>query len=156
MTIETAKLFRCILVAYDGTEAASHIVGTAMKLAVNLNTHLVVLGVVPPLSADAAAEGWGLDRELKFRPHLQAEMSRIHAEAEALSLQVATEIVDGHPDQTIEDRARQDDVDLLVVGHRAMSRVRHWFEGKSTAEGLVSSAQTAVLVIPEPDEADAS
>lgn len=57
------------------------------------------------------------------------------------------------PDGTIEQRARSADIDLVVVGHRTLTRVHRWFEGKSTAEGLVSSAQTSVLVIPELEDA---
>jgi nucleotide-binding universal stress UspA family protein len=146
----SGKLFRSILVAYDGTPAASIIVDTAMSLAQNVGAKLIVLGIVPPLSAEASAEGWGLEKEQNFRPHLESEMSRLTAEANKLAVEINTEIVSGNPDETIEQRARVEDVDLVVVGHRTITRVRRWFEGKSTAEGLVSSAKTNVLVIPEP------
>jgi nucleotide-binding universal stress UspA family protein len=149
----SGKLFRSILVAYDGTPAASRIVDTAMSLAQNVGAKLIVLGIVPPLSAEASAEGWGLEKEQKFRPHLETEMSRLTAQANKLAVEIRTEIVSGNPDETIEQRARAEDVDLVVVGHRTITRVRRWFEGKSTAEGLVSSAKTSVLVIPELDEA---
>jgi nucleotide-binding universal stress UspA family protein len=148
----TGKLFRSILVAYDGTPAASKIVDVAMSLARNVGAKLTVLGIVPPLSAEASAEGWGLDKEQGFRPHLEAEMRRLTLQANELAVEISTEIVSGDPDKTIEDRARGDDADLIVVGHRTITRVRRWFEGKSTAEGLVSSAKTSVLVIPETDE----
>jgi nucleotide-binding universal stress UspA family protein len=147
----SGKLFRSILVAYDGTPAASRIVDTAMSFAQNAGAKLIVLGIVPPLSADASAEGWGLEKEQKFRPHLESEMNRLTAEANKLAVKIDTEIMTGNPDETIEKRARAPDVDLVVVGHRTITRVRRWFEGKSTAEGLVSSAKTSVLVIPETD-----
>jgi nucleotide-binding universal stress UspA family protein len=147
----SGKLFRSILVAYDGTPAASGIVDTAMSLAKTIGAKLIVLGIVPPLSAEASAEGWGLEKEQQFRPHLEAEMDRLTDQANKVSVEITTEIVSGNPDETIEQRARAKDVDLVVVGHRTMTRVRRWFEGKSTAEGLVSSAKTSVLVIPEPD-----
>jgi nucleotide-binding universal stress UspA family protein len=148
----TGKLFRSILVAYDGTPAASKIVDVAMSLAQNVGAKLTVLGIVPPLSAEASAEGWGLDKEQRFRPHLEAEMRRLTAQADELAVEINTEIVSGNPDKTIEERARGDDVDLVIVGHRTITRVRRWFEGRSTAEGLVSSAKTSVLVIPEIEE----
>jgi nucleotide-binding universal stress UspA family protein len=148
----TGKLFRCILVAYDGTASANQIVDVAMTLAQNVGARLVVLGVIPPLSADAAAEGWGIEDEQALRPHLEAAMPRFIAQANGLSVDIATEIVNGDPDKTIEERARASDVDLVVVGHRTINRVRRWFEGRSTAEGLVSGAETSVLVIPEVDE----
>jgi nucleotide-binding universal stress UspA family protein len=150
----TGKLFRSILVAYDGTPAASKIVDVAMSLAQNVGAKLTVLGIVPPLSAEASAEGWGLDKEQRFRPHLEAEMRRLTAQADELAVEINTEIVSGNLDKTIEERARGDDVDLVIVGHRTITRVRRWFEGRSTAEGLVSSAKTSVLVIPEIEERD--
>jgi len=148
----TGKLFRSILVAYDGTPAASKIVDVAMSLAQSVGAKLTVLGIVPPLSAEASAEGWGLDKEQRFRPHLEAEMRRLTAQADELAVEINTEIVSGNLDKTIEERARGDDVDLVIVGHRTITRVRRWFEGRSTAEGLVSSAKTSVLVIPEIEE----
>ena len=149
----TNKPFHCILAAFDGTPAAVRIVNTAMALAQSLSAKLIVLGVVPPLSADAAAEGWGLAREQQFAPQLQLEMQRLTAQWRNLSIVVSTEIAYGDPDDTIEQRARSADIDLVVVGHRTLTRVQRWFEGKSTAEGLVSGAQTSVLVIPELEDA---
>jgi nucleotide-binding universal stress UspA family protein len=146
------KLFRCILVAYDGTAAADRIVDIAVTLAENVGARLIILGVIPPPSADAGAEGWGLEDEQTLRSRLAAAMTRFAAQANSLAVEIATEVVSGDPDATIEERARATDVDLVVVGHRTINRVRRWFEGRSTAEGLVSGAETSVLVIPEMDE----
>ena len=149
--MNATKLYQSILVAYDGTPAASRIVDMAMTLAQNLGARLTVFGVVPPLSAEAAAEGAGLEHELQFRPHIEAEMKRVAELGKTLSIEVTTETIDGEPDITIERRAQQDDVDLVIVGHRTLGRIHRWLEGQSTAEALVKHAKTAVLVVPEED-----
>ncbi len=66
-------------------------------------------------------------------------------------ISITTEIVEGDPEEMIERRAEAGDVDLIVVGHRDVTRVRRWLEG-STSETLVKKSKTSVLVVRDGDE----
>jgi len=55
-------------------------------------------------------------------------------------------IVSGHPAEAIVDFARDNGVDLIVMGHRGMSNVRRFFVG-SVADRVVDHAPCMVLVV---------
>ena len=63
---------------------------------------------------------------------------------------VVAEIVEGMPEASIEKRAEDNGADLVVVGHRHISRMRTWLEG-STSESLVRRCPVSVLVVPDGD-----
>ena len=57
-----------------------------------------------------------------------------------------SEVVDGDPEKEIERKSDEVSADLIVVGHRDISRVRRWLEG-STSETLVQTSKASVLVV---------
>lgn len=138
--------FKAILVGDNGTPAAEHAVTVAMSLARALNSRVIVLGVVTPPSAESQAEGYGMDDPGKVQAFLQDKFSALKQTANEERISLTTQIVDGDPEKNIEAIAERESVDLIVVGHRDVSRVRHWLEG-STSEDLVKKARTSVLVV---------
>jgi nucleotide-binding universal stress UspA family protein len=128
--------FRTILVGVNGTPDSERALQVAISLAQNLQARLIVLGVVPPLSAETEAEGVGLDEASEAREQLQEQLLRTTAVAQGLGIDFVTEIVRGDPEKEIERRADRDSIDLIVVGHRDVGRFRYWLEG-STSETLV-------------------
>jgi nucleotide-binding universal stress UspA family protein len=136
--------FNTILVGDDGTPEAERAVDVAISLAQSLRAKLIVLGVVSPPSAESQAEGYGLETATHARERLDKKLhGKIQGGAQA-GIEVVTEIFEGNPDEVIVQRAEQDSVDLVVVGHRDISRVRHWLEG-STSESLVRHCPVSVL-----------
>jgi nucleotide-binding universal stress UspA family protein len=77
---------------------------------------------------------------------LRSNCKKISASAREFTIDVVTEIAHGDPEKEIERRANQDSVDLIVVGHRDISRVRRLLEG-STTDALVRSSPASVLVV---------
>jgi nucleotide-binding universal stress UspA family protein len=138
--------FKTILVGDNGTPAAEHAVTVAMSLARALSSRVIVLGVVTPPSAESQAEGYGMDDPAKVQALLQEKFSALKQTAGQEGISLATHIVDGDPEKNIEAIADRESVDLIVVGHRDVSRVRRWLEG-STSEDLVKKARTSVLVV---------
>jgi nucleotide-binding universal stress UspA family protein len=138
--------FKTILVGDNGTPGSERAVEVAISLANCLRAKVILLGVLVPPSAESQAEGYGLDSADKAKPMLEARFSRLHESERAEGVVLVTEIVEGDPEEMIERRAEQDQADLIVVGHRDVTRVRRWLEG-STSESLVRSAKTAVLVV---------
>jgi nucleotide-binding universal stress UspA family protein len=101
--------------------------------------------VLPP-SAESQAEGYGLTSSLNARKKLQEQLERKAQTGRQTGIEVAVEIVEGTADSSIEEVAQRTGADLIVVGRRHISRIRHWLEG-STSESLVRRCPVSVLVV---------
>lgn len=145
--------FKTIMTGDNGTPAAERAVNVAFSLAAALRAHLVVVGVLTPPSAESQAEGYGMDSGAKARTMLEEKFSRLEQMAQTKNVSLATEIVEGDPEEMIEQRAEAEGVDLIVVGHRDVTRVRRWLEG-STSETLVKKSKVSVLVVRDGEELD--
>jgi len=76
---------------------------------------------------------------------------RVGETAKARGVEILVEIVAGDPEKQIEKHASEEGADLIVVGHRNVSRLRHWLE-RSTSEALVNKAKTSILVVHNPEK----
>ncbi len=141
-----SRAFQTILVGDNGTREADHAVESAISLAQALKSKLILLGIVAPPSAESQAEGVGLRAAADIRMQLEEKLGRTAAQCRELGIDILTEIADGAPEQEIERHAEQHGADLIVVGHREISRVRRWLEG-STSEALARRSHTSVLVV---------
>lgn len=139
-------VFKTIIVGDNGTLEAERAVEVAISLAQCLKARVVLLGIIASPSAESQAEGIGLQAPSEVRQQLEEKLRRAAGMCRQLGIEVITEIADGEPDQEIERRAEQHSADLIVVGHREISRVRRWLEG-STSETLVRSSRISVLVV---------
>ena len=119
--------FNSILVGDDGTPEAEQAVAVAISLGEKLGAKVILLGVVPPPSAESQAEGYGLTSSSNARKKLQEQLERT-------------------AESSIEEVAQRTGADLIVVGRRHISRIRHWLEG-STSESLVRRCPVSVLVV---------
>ena len=138
--------FGRILVGVNGTSESERATAVAISLAKSLEAHLIVFGVIAPLSSETQAEGVGLDEASQARADLEAQVQATGAKAVELGIDVITEIVEGDPEKEIEHKIEEAAVDLVVVGHRDISRIRHWLEG-STSEGLIRNSRTSILIV---------
>jgi nucleotide-binding universal stress UspA family protein len=138
--------FRRILVGVNGTSGSERAIEVAISLAGSLHAQIIVLGVIAPLSPETQAEGVGLEEASNQRVQLEEQVSKSVATAHDLGIDVVPEIVEGEPEKEIERKAEEASVDLIVVGHRDIGRVRRWLEG-STSETLVRRSQISVLVV---------
>ena len=138
--------FQTILVGDNGTRESDRAVEAAISLARCLNAKLILLGIVAPPSAESQAEGFGLRSAADVRRQLEEKLGQTAAQCRELGIDIMTEIADGAPEHEIERHAEQHAADLIVVGHREISRVRRWLEG-STSEALARSSHISVLVV---------
>ncbi len=139
-------IYKTILVGDDGTPEAERAVDVAISLAQSLNAKLIVLGVVPPPSAESQAEGYGLEPVVQARQELEAKLRRKVEAGVHPGIETLIEVFEGKPEEVIVQRAEEDSADLVVVGRRDIARVRHWLEG-STSESLVRHCPISVLVV---------
>jgi nucleotide-binding universal stress UspA family protein len=138
--------FQTILVGDNGTPEAERAVAVAISLGEKLKATVILLGVLPPPSAESLAEGYALTNSLEARKNLQAHLERRAEVGRQSGINVVAEIVEGMPEAAIEKRADNGGADLVVVGHRDIGRVRTWLEG-STSESLVRKCPVSVLVV---------
>jgi len=123
-----------ILVGTDGSDGAARAVGLAARLSAHLKAPLRIVHVVtvddPPLDAH------------------NDHASIAHARAEDLgAVEVHAESLAGNDiAETIMEVAHRDDVDLIVVGKRGLTRVTGLLLG-SVSQKLVSAARCAVTVV---------
>lgn len=146
-----SPVYKTILVGADGTPEAERAFHVAVLLAQCLKARVVVLGVVPPPSPESQAEGYGLEIDAAKRTRMeQALRKEIQALGNADG-EVTLEICSGQPDEMIIRKASQYGADLIVVGRRDVSRIRHWLEG-STSESLMRKCPVSLLVVHDPHE----
>jgi nucleotide-binding universal stress UspA family protein len=129
--------FQKILVGFDGSEQGEKATETALALASSLDSKLLVFAVARPPEPATMVE---LDAMLDdAREHFEASFKKIVQRLE-------TDIAVGHPVEQIVHRAEQDDIDLIVLGRRGMSRFEKMLVG-STSEKVLRYAHCPVMVV---------
>ena len=142
----TSSTFKRILVGANGTAGSERALEVAISLAASIHAQIILLGVIAPLSAETQAEGFGLEEASQARADLEKQVRSAERIARDQSVDVVTEIIEGDPEKEIERKSEEASVDLIVVGHRDIGRVRRWLEG-STSETLIRNSRTSILVV---------
>lgn len=145
------RVFEKIIVGCNGAPDAEHAVEIAISLAESIGAKVVLLGVAKPPAPEVQAEGYGLEDPAAVKQRLKSQLSRLADSARARGVEIVAEVVEGDPEKQIEKHASEEGADLIVVGHRNVSRVRHWLE-KSTSEALLHHAKTSILVVHNPEK----
>jgi len=136
-------MFKKILVAYDGSDAAKHAFDLGLDLAQKYGAALRVLAVVkPPEFGDEVETGVVIENS---RGHYQRELRPLRDHTTKLGFSVDYAIEVGHPAERIVIDAEQWGADLIVVGHRGHGLMGRWLLG-SVAKQVMHHATCAVLV----------
>ena len=133
-----------ILIAYDGSEAADKAYRHALDLADKYGAELKVLAVAsPPEFAEDVETGAILENA---QEHYEKQFVSLKEQAAAQGVQPRFEITVGHPAEQIIYHAEQDEVDLIVMGHRGKTFLQRWLLG-SVTKRVISYAHCTVLVV---------
>ena len=136
--------FRKVMVGYDGSKQADKAVEVAFSLAQSTDAKVLVFAVARPPEPATMVE---LDAMLEdAREHYEESFKKISKSAENLGVELETAIAVGHPVQQIVHRAETDQVDLIVLGRRGMSRFEKMIVG-STSEKVLRYAHCPVMVV---------
>ncbi|MCI2414848.1 MAG: universal stress protein [Candidatus Aramenus sp.] len=139
-------MFERILVAYDGSENAKRALLQGIELAKLFNSRLFVVeaidvtvfynaGILPPLSALK-------DLEKKAK----ADMAEATELAKSQGVDVITDVIEGDPATSVLDYAEKNNVDLILVGSRGLSRFKKAFLG-SVSTAILNHAKVPVMVV---------
>lgn len=134
-----------MVVGYDGSESSRKAVEWAVSLAGSLKNDIVVVSVVklPEFSPsiDEIDEAYA-DGEKYYRPLLE----KIVKYGEEQGVLIQTEILRGHPAESIVRYAFDRKADLIIMGTRGMGGFKNLIIG-SVAQKVVSYSKVPVLVI---------
>ncbi len=152
-------MFKKILVTIDGSDPAKHAFDFGADLAERDGAGLVVLTVVPNLPQYIAEEG-----ELAYYPRLIDDIEKFHEKllAEAVQglqsdhggLKASTILRKGNPAKNIVETAREEGVDLIVLGNRGTGGILSWMLG-STSRRVAEACTVPVLIVKDREYCEA-
>lgn len=133
---------RRILVGYDGSSESENALEQALALADCTEGKVLVLSVVRPAEPETSnAVGF----RNAAREQLERKLSQIQARVQENRIEIQTQVATGHPAEEILSKAREDQVDLIVLGCRGTSGFDQVSLG-SISEHVLSHASCPVMV----------
>jgi nucleotide-binding universal stress UspA family protein len=110
---------RRILVGYDGSIESKMALEAAFALGQRTESQLFVFSVArppePKLSGRAHAGGTASEQ-------LARSLAQLRRRVRRMAIEIETQVAREHPAEEIIRKAREDQMDLIVVGHQGMSR----------------------------------
>jgi nucleotide-binding universal stress UspA family protein len=126
---EGLKMYKRILLAYDGSLEGRTALREGALLAKKLGAEVFLLSVLTDTGAllfpEVALAGAAVQIEEKFREILEEGVSRL----KELGFDPVAKLVQGQPGEEIGKYARDVHADLIVVGHRRQSAFDRWWSG---------------------------
>jgi nucleotide-binding universal stress UspA family protein len=137
-------MFKSILVAYDGSEAADKAFEIAVELAKPRRAAVTILSVAQLPEPSAMVESTAILEGAKT--HYENDFKRLRAVGKLANATLQTQVVVGHPAEQIVHHAVELKADLIVMGHRGGSRVKEWLLG-SVSKRVMTYAPCSVLIV---------
>jgi nucleotide-binding universal stress UspA family protein len=140
-----------VLVATDFSPSATHAVDTAIEYARQFQAQLIILHayrvdipVASPLTGGGYVLPDGFFEQIAKEARLRVERAASDASAKGISaIGIA---IDRHPATAIVDEAKARKVDLIVMGTRGLTGLKHLALG-SVADRVVRTAPCPVLTV---------
>jgi nucleotide-binding universal stress UspA family protein len=137
-----------ILVPTDFSEHADHALASAVKLArpCGASVHLLHVVQLPLLATSPEAPAIPVTFWQELREHAQARLAPIKKKLEADGIRCEVEVLEDIPGFAIAGAAEKIHADLIVMGSRGLTGVKHVLLG-SVAERTVRSSSCPVLTV---------
>jgi nucleotide-binding universal stress UspA family protein len=130
-------------VGYDGSKQSESAVDIALSLARALDASVLIFAVARPPEPPTSVE---LEAVLDdAREHYEQGFQAIRNRA-AEEIDLATAIGVGHPAEQIVHKAETENIDLIILGRRGVSRFEKWLLG-SISERVLRYAHCPVMVV---------
>jgi nucleotide-binding universal stress UspA family protein len=144
-------VYRKILLAFDGSPEGREALNQVADLVPRLGASVRLLAVIDPSENAMPVDGMSFvmdDEHLDTRAVLEDGLSRFHEKGFGGTVDIRY----GDPAEQIILAAREDDVDLIVLGHRNQGALARWLNG-SVGASVLRRAPCSVLIAvkPEPD-----
>lgn len=144
-------MYEKILIATDGSDHAKHALNYALESAVKWGAKLEILTVVPPISSLAYFDEFSVQYVPGLLDNLRESHQRILSEAantvknKQPDMKVETRLEEGRPSGVIVEIAKEEDVDLIVMGSRGMGGIVGFLG--STCRHLVEVCTKPILIV---------
>jgi len=142
-----------ILVATDGSDNAANALRYAIEFALKWDAPLIVLSVIPPLKPILLDPDYFLPTHVtEFEEELEKAYQNILDEAvktvadEQPGIRVEARLESGRPPDVIMDVARNENVDLIVMGSRGLGGITGSVLG-SISQAVVHSCIKPILIV---------
>ena len=133
-----------VLIACDGSRQSERAYDFGLDMVVKYGAQVIVLSVARPPEPPVNVE---LQAVLEnAREHYQELFGRLRAKAATFNVEPQFEVMVGHPAEQIVHFANEQDVDVIVMGHRGESLLQRWLLG-SVAKRVLSYAHCTVVVV---------
>jgi nucleotide-binding universal stress UspA family protein len=133
---------RRILVGYDGSIDSERALETALALGKCTESEPLVLSVARPPEPEPFRRANPLESPSK---QLERTLRRLRRRMRRKGIEIETQVALGHPAEEILRKAREDQVDLIVVGQQGISHHKELTLG-SIAQHVLSHAPCPVMV----------
>jgi nucleotide-binding universal stress UspA family protein len=137
-------MIKKVLFAYDGSDQAQKAFDFALDIVTKYGAELLVLSVAtppePPMSVEM--EAFLENAQEYYEQHFSA----LRQKAERAGVTPKFEVRDGHAAEQIIRKADEEDVDMIVMGHRGKSFIERWRLG-SVSKRVLSYAHCTVSVV---------
>ncbi len=143
---------RRILVPLDFSDHADPVLEWVSHLAQQHNSRVILLHAYHLPVEFQQLEGAYLPPDFWSNVKTEAEqnLSRFSEQLRGRGIDVDVEVREGYPATVIEEEAVRLEVDLIVIGTRGLTGVKHLLLG-SIAERVVQKAHCPVLTVKTPD-----
>ncbi len=140
------KMFKKILVGYDGSDGAKKALRTAVDIAKHYGAELHSISVEEDLPHYAATVG----EVLEAKAEKNGYFTRLNEEARGIAAKegvtLHTKVIAGHEVETIVDYAKDHHFDLVVIGFMGHSKIYDRVWG-STSQNIARLVPCTVMVV---------
>ena len=148
-------MFKKMLVAIDGSESADKALALTLDLAKLCDAEVLIIGVVPsvhsvvPKLTPAAPPPEFYDF---YVDHVKKRINAIltnaleKAEKRGLTHSISILLLEGNPAERITQTARDEDIDVIVVGNRGFGGVKELLLG-SVSGRVADTASCPVIIV---------
>lgn len=141
---ESTYEFKRIVAATDFSDTAAVGVDLAVQIARDHGAHLTLVHAVQLPSPRPDYDSAGSDFGTELQAAAREQLTVVAGEVDADGLELHTRLLVGQASRAILEVAHELQADLIVLGTRGLSGLRHLFLG-STAERVVQHAECPVL-----------
>jgi nucleotide-binding universal stress UspA family protein len=141
----TTGLFTRILVATDGSDRNRAAVSEAVRIGRACRAPVHAVYVADSRAFESANAG-GVAGDAWALMQSEASAALAHVKSLGTGVQVETVILDGKPAAEIVRYAKEQDIDLIVIGTQGKQGIERFLLG-SVAESVIRSAHCRVLVV---------
>ena len=150
---EDVVVFKEIVVPTDFSEHSLRALDYAVEIAERFGSDLKIIYVIEPLLQAADVSWTSVDFEQLNQTHkasAEKQLAQLVEERLPEGLGVGTEILFGKPFVEILKYARRENADLIVIGSRGLSGLKHLLVG-SIASRVVQRAHCPVMTVKSKD-----